>query len=148
MSHTHDHIERANVFIQEDLQITVREVPEMLDIRQTATYSYNSQRRWEPLPANNCSLASRHCSPHVAATTIETIRNVKFEFLPRYLTVPTPHTATFMQEALHGRQFGSDEEVKETVHTWIIREQPLLESESLWTVTRSLWNWIETMLKK
>jgi len=53
-----------------------------------------------------------------------------------------------MQEALHGRQFGSDEEVKETVHTWIIREQPLLESESLWTVTRSLWNWIETMLKK
>ena len=27
---------------------------------------------------------------------METIRNLKFEFLPRYLTVPTAHTATFM----------------------------------------------------
>jgi len=32
------------------------------------------------------------------------------------------HALRLLQEAIHGRQFGSDEEVKEAVHTWV-REQ-------------------------
>jgi len=48
MSHTQDHIERANALIQEDRRITVCEVVEMLDIRQTA--NYYSQRRRGLLP--------------------------------------------------------------------------------------------------
>lgn len=48
MSRTQDHIERTNALIQEDRRISVCEVAEMLDIRQTATY--NSQRRRGLLP--------------------------------------------------------------------------------------------------
>jgi hypothetical protein len=48
MSHTQDHIERAKLLIQEGRRITVCEVAEMLDIRQTTTY--DSQRRSGLLP--------------------------------------------------------------------------------------------------
>jgi hypothetical protein len=63
-------------------------------------------------------------APHVAAATTETIQNLKYEVLPHppYNPDPAPcyfHTFGPLKEALCGRQFGSDDEAEEAVHTWI-----------------------------
>jgi histone-lysine N-methyltransferase SETMAR len=65
---------------------------------------------------------------HVTTATLEKIWNLKFEVLPHLYYSPdlAPcdfHAFDALTEALHCRQFGSDEEEKEVVHTWI-REQP------------------------
>jgi hypothetical protein len=62
------------------------------------------------------------------AATIEIIQNLKFEVLSHPpcspdLALCNFHTLAPLKEALRGCQFGSDEEVKEGMHTWI-HEQP------------------------
>jgi len=66
--------------------------------------------------------------PHAAATTIQTIRNLEFRVLPHppYSSDLTPcnlHASSPLKKALHGHWFGTDEEVKAEVYTWI-QEQP------------------------
>jgi histone-lysine N-methyltransferase SETMAR len=66
--------------------------------------------------------------PHAAAATIETIQKLNFELLPHppYSPDLAPsdyHLFGSLKKALQGRQLGSDEEVKQTVHTWLC-DQP------------------------
>jgi len=66
--------------------------------------------------------------PHTAAATVETVQQLGFELLqhPPYSPDLAPsdyHIFGPLKEALRGRRFASDEEVKEAVHTWL-REQP------------------------
>jgi hypothetical protein len=66
--------------------------------------------------------------PHAAATTIETIQNLKYRVLPHPLYSPdlTPSNCNAfspLKEELHGHWFSNDEEVKEAMHTWFW-EQP------------------------
>jgi hypothetical protein len=62
--------------------------------------------------------------PHAAATTIQTIQNLEFTVLPHppYCSDLTPcnfHAFSPLKKVLHSRWFGSDEEVKAEVYTWI-----------------------------
>jgi len=66
--------------------------------------------------------------PCTAAATVETVQQLGFTLLqhPPYspdLARSDYHIFGPLKEALHGRRFTSDEEVKEVVHTWL-REQP------------------------
>lgn len=54
-----DHIQSANVLIQEDRRIIASEVAQMLDIRQTAE-TCNSQLQ-KRAAVKNCSIAPRQC---------------------------------------------------------------------------------------
>jgi len=61
--------------------------------------------------------------PHTAAATVETIRKLKFELLPHpaHCTDLAPsdyHIFGKIKNALRGRRFANDEEVKDAVHTW------------------------------
>jgi len=66
--------------------------------------------------------------PHTAAATVETVQQLSFELLhhPPYSPDLAPseyHIFGPLKEALRGRSFTSDEEVKVAVHTWLL-EQP------------------------
>jgi hypothetical protein len=63
-----------------------------------------------------------------AAVTVETVRELKFELLARatYSSDPAPsgyHTFGPLKDALRGRRFSNDEQVKDAVHT-SLRAQP------------------------
>jgi histone-lysine N-methyltransferase SETMAR len=66
--------------------------------------------------------------PHTAAATVETVQQPGFERLqhPPYspdLVLSDYHIFGPLKEALRGRRFTSDEEVKEAMHTWL-QQQP------------------------
>jgi hypothetical protein len=66
--------------------------------------------------------------PHTAAATVETVRKSKFNLLPypAYSSDFSPsdyYILGMLRDALRGRRFSNDEEVKDAVHTWL-REQP------------------------
>ena len=66
--------------------------------------------------------------PHTANATVETIQALHFETLshPPYSPDLAPsdfHVFGPLNEALRGRHFSSDDEVKEAVHSWL-RDQP------------------------
>ena len=62
--------------------------------------------------------------PHTAAHTAETLQKLKFEVMahPPYNPDLSPSDYYLLgplKEALRGRQFTSDQEVKEAVHAWL-----------------------------
>jgi histone-lysine N-methyltransferase SETMAR len=66
--------------------------------------------------------------PHAAAATIETIHNLNFELLTHTpyspdLAPSDYHLFGSLKKALQGCRFGSDEEVKQAVHTQLC-DQP------------------------
>ena len=65
--------------------------------------------------------------PHTATATVETVQQLGFKLHhPPHgpdLAPSDYHIFDPLKEALRGRRFTSDEEVKEAVHTWL-REQP------------------------
>jgi hypothetical protein len=69
--------------------------------------------------------------PHAAAATIENIQKLNFEFLPHPpyspdLAPSAPsdyHLFGSLKKKLRGHRLGSDEEVKQMVHTWLCDQQ-------------------------
>jgi len=62
--------------------------------------------------------------PHMTAATIETIRKLKLGLLPHPAHSPdlAPsdyHIFRLLKNALRGRHFANDEEVKDVVYTWL-----------------------------
>jgi len=93
----------------------------MLNIRQLEPAIPNKRRR---LLSKTVLLQNDNALPHISAPTIDTIRNLKFEILkhPPYspdLALSDFYSYCPLHEAIRGRRFGSNEEVKEAVH-----EQP------------------------
>jgi len=61
--------------------------------------------------------------PHTAAHTVETLQKLKFEVLAHPLYSPDLDPSDYhlfgpLKEALRGRRFTSDQELKEAVHVW------------------------------
>jgi len=62
--------------------------------------------------------------PHTAAATVETVQQMGFELLQHHPYSPDLAPSDYhifgpLKEALHGRRFTSDAEVKEAVRTWL-----------------------------
>jgi histone-lysine N-methyltransferase SETMAR len=76
--------------------------------------------------------------PYVRVATVETNHNLNFEVLPYPPYSPDLIPCDFhafgpLREALRGHWFGSDETVKEVIHTWIrehLKPPSLMESGS------------------
>jgi histone-lysine N-methyltransferase SETMAR len=85
--------------------------------------------------------------PHAAAATIETIQKLNFELLPRPSYSPDLAPSDYrlfglLKMALRGSRFGSDEEVKQAVHSWLCANQKqfsVMELRSLLNVVKSVW---------
>jgi histone-lysine N-methyltransferase SETMAR len=80
--------------------------------------------KWRGLPSKTVLLHHDNARPHAAAATIETIQKLNFELLPHppYSPDLAPsdyHLFGSLKKSLRGRQFGSDEEVKQAVHIWL-----------------------------
>jgi hypothetical protein len=76
----------------------------------------------ESLLSKGGLLLHENARPHSAAATVEVIRRLNFEFLPHDPNNPglAPsgyHMFGPLKDALHGRRFASNDEVKDAVHT-------------------------------
>jgi len=74
--------------------------------------------------------------PHTAIYTLQTLVKLGFTVLehPAYSPDLTPsdyHLFGPLKEALRGRQFTSDEEVKEAVHEWLAAQPKTFFSEGI-----------------
>jgi histone-lysine N-methyltransferase SETMAR len=74
--------------------------------------------------------------PHAATATIETIQKLNFEFLPYTpyspdLAPSDYHLFGSLKKALRGRRFGSDEAVKQAVHTWLCDQRKTFFSDGI-----------------
>ena len=74
--------------------------------------------------------------PHTAAHTTEILRKLKFEVMahPPYspdLALSDYHLFGPLKEALRGRLFTSDQEVKEAVGAWLIAQPKTFFSEGI-----------------
>ncbi|XP_023715680.1 uncharacterized protein LOC111868870 [Cryptotermes secundus] len=74
--------------------------------------------------------------PHTAAHTAETLRKLKSDVMahPSYSPDLAPsdyHLFGPLKEALRGRRFTSDQEVKEAVHAWLAAQLKTFFSESI-----------------
>ena len=74
--------------------------------------------------------------PHTVAHTVETLQKLKFEALahPPYSPDLAPsdyHLFGPLQEALRGRRFTTDQELKEAVHVWLAAQPKTFFSEGI-----------------
>ena len=74
--------------------------------------------------------------PHTASHTAATLRKLKFEVVahPPYSPDLAPsdyHLLGLLKEALRGRRFTSDQEVKEAVHAWLATQPKTSFSEGI-----------------
>jgi histone-lysine N-methyltransferase SETMAR len=76
------------------------------------------------LMSKGVALLHDSACPHTAAHTVETLRHLIFEVLehPPYSPDLAPsdcHLFGPLKDALRGRHFASDQELKEVVHAWL-----------------------------
>jgi histone-lysine N-methyltransferase SETMAR len=109
---------------------------------------------WNLLFAVNAVLLHHeNARPHATAATIKAIQKINFELLPHppyswNLAPSDYHLFGSLKKALQRRRFGSDEEVKQVVHTWFCDQHfSAIELRSLLNVIKSVWMSRETMLK-
>jgi hypothetical protein len=93
--------------------------------------------------------------PHTAAATVETIQKLKLELLPHPSFSPNLapcdyHILEPLKNALRGRQFANDEEVKDAMYKWLrARPKTFIASPIGKFVDRSnkcvqkLWDYVE-----
>jgi len=90
--------------------------------------------------------------PHTAHSTVATAQDLFFECLPHlpYSTDLAPrdfHVCALLKEAMGGKSFRSDEEVKKVVHEWLYsrpKEFFLEVSMHFQRAGTILWNAVET----
>ena len=80
--------------------------------------------RWHGLLSTGVLLQYDNARPHTAHSSVATIQDLSFECLPHPLYSPdlTPsdiHIFGPLKEAMGGKSFRSDEEVKQVVHEWL-----------------------------
>ena len=74
--------------------------------------------------------------PHTADRTAETLRKLEFQVMvhPPYspdLALSDYHLFGLLKEALSGRRFTSDQEVKEAVHAWLAAQPKTFFSKGI-----------------
>jgi transposase len=79
------------------------------------------------LLSEGVALLHDNARPHTAAHTVETLRQLNFEVLkhPPYSSDLAPsdyHLFGPLKDALRGRHFASDQELKEVVHAWLVTQ--------------------------
>jgi hypothetical protein len=95
-------------------------------------YSTMLEKKVEPPLCSRCRgllskgvlLLRENARLHTAAATVTTIQKLKFEMINHPLYSPDLaqshyHVFGILKEALQGRRFHSDSEVKEMVHFWL-----------------------------
>ena len=87
-------------------------------------YPLKTERKFD----TGCSALTLNSRPHTAHLTISTIRQPNWEVLehPAYSPDLAPsdlHLLDPLKNALRGRRFAADDELKEAVHDWL-RSQP------------------------
>jgi histone-lysine N-methyltransferase SETMAR len=91
-------------------------------LKEKLKLAIHSKRRG--LLSKTMLLHHNNARPHAATTTIETTQKLNFKLLPHPDLAPRDYYLFGSpKKALRGRQFGSDEEVKQVVHTWLC-DQP------------------------
>jgi histone-lysine N-methyltransferase SETMAR len=88
------------------------------------------------LLSKGVALLDDNARPHTAAHTLKTLRHLNFEVLehPPYSLDLVPsdyHLFGPLKDALRGRHFASDEEVKEVVHAWLVTQPKTFSSEGI-----------------
>jgi len=73
---------------------------------------------------------------HTATHTVETFQKLKFEVLAQPLYSPDLAPSDYhlfgpLKEALRGRRFTSDQELKEAVHAWLTAQPKTFFSEGI-----------------
>jgi len=76
------------------------------------------------LQSTGVLLQHDNAPPHTARSTVATIQDLSFEWLPHppYSPDLTPsdfHVFGPLKEAMEGKSFSSDEEVQQAVHEWL-----------------------------
>jgi histone-lysine N-methyltransferase SETMAR len=74
--------------------------------------------------------------PHTAAHTVETLRHLNMDVLEHppyspYLAPSDYHFSGPLKDALRGRHFASDQELKEVVHAWLVTQPKTFYSEGI-----------------
>ena len=96
------------------------------------------QRKYHGLLSSGVCLQHDHAQPHTTHYTVRQIHNIKLEMLlhpPYSLDLASSNFDLFwpLKDALHGRYFGSDEEVKET-HDWLAQQPKNFFSQRIYAL--------------
>jgi histone-lysine N-methyltransferase SETMAR len=88
------------------------------------------------LLSKGVALLHDNARPHTAAHTVETLRHLNSEVLehPPYspdLTRSDYHLFGPLRDALRGRHFANDKELKEVVHAWLVTQPKTFFSEGI-----------------
>ncbi|PNF23181.1 hypothetical protein B7P43_G02737 [Cryptotermes secundus] len=153
-----DNIEHARDMVLLDRRVTIDEVANHLQISHGSAYEIIHNRlgfhkvcaRWVPkeltvlhkqikrrgLLSKGVVLLHDNARPHTAAHTAETLQKLKFDVMahPPYSPDLAPsdyHLFGPLKEALRGRRFTSDQEVKEAVHVWLATQPKTFFSEGI-----------------
>ena len=86
--------------------------------------------------SNSIVLLHDNACPHTAAHTVETLQKLKFEVVAHPLYSPNLDPSDYrlfgpLKEALRGRRFTSDQELKEAVHVWLTAQPKTFFSEGI-----------------
>ena len=120
-----DNIERIHDVVLLDRLLTIDEVANRLQIIGRLKPEVRSKGRGQ---LSKCVVLLRdNARPHSAAHTVETLQKLNFEVLahPPYSPDLAPsdcHQFGPLKEALRGRRFTSDQELKEAAHAWLAAE--------------------------
>ena len=148
-----DNFERVRDMVLLDRRLTINEVANRLQIIGRLKPEIRSKRRGQLSKCN--VLLHDNSRPLTDSHTVETLQKLNFEVLahPPYSPDLAPsdyHLFGPLKEALRGRRFTSDQELKEAVHAWLAAQKKknfLRTERSLCNDGRSALKSKETMLK-
>jgi hypothetical protein len=66
-----------------------------------------------------CPVVAQNAHPHTAASTLETLRKLKWGVMAHPAHSPDLVPSEPLKEALEGKRFQCDEDVKNEVHQWL-----------------------------
>ena len=86
--------------------------------------------------------------PHTAAYTVETLQKLEFEAVAHPLYSPDLVPSDYhlfgpLKEALRGRRFTTDQELKEAVHAWLAAQPKIFFSEGIKKLVQQWKKYIE-----
>ena len=117
-----------------DRRLTIDEVANCLQIIGRLKPEIRSKHRGQL--SKGIVLLRDNARPHTATHTVDTLQKLNFEILahPPYSPYLAPSDYRLfgpLKEALSGRRFTSDQELKEAVHAWLAAQPKTFFSEGI-----------------